>query len=312
MATDKKSFILYCDLLAVVRLLPDDKAGLLFKHILQYVNDENPETDDLIVRLTFEPIKQQLKRDLSKWEKTIGKNSDAGINSALSKFKSKILANLKSVDIDFEISHCKKRISENGGSDYYFEQCLMFLNEIQRNSTTVDSVATKSTDTVTVTDTVNDNVNEDTEDRQGEFSEPSFIFTSPTIELGKEKKVAPKKETFDFKNALLFFVNDEQVVNDYMEVRKKKKGANTETAFNLLMDKINESNMLPIDCIKKCIERNWLSFDIEWLNNSNNNKQQNNGKPQKIGGIDIETLKRNHATIEEFKRKEQDSGNNDW
>ena len=78
------------------------------------------------------------------------------------------------------------------------------------------------------------------------------------------------------------------------------------------MDKINESNMTPIDCIKKCIERNWLSFDIEWLNKSSNNQNNNNGKPQKIGGIDIETLKRNHATIEQFKRKEQDSGNNDW
>lgn len=121
-----------------------------------------------------------------------------------------------------------------------------------------------------------------------------------------------KEKEFNFKNSLLEFVNDEQVVNDYMEVRKKKKGANTETAFNLLMDKINESNMTPIDCIKKCIERNWLSFDIEWLNKSNNNKPANNGKPQKIGGIDIETLKRNHATIEQFKRKEQDSGNNDW
>ena len=121
-----------------------------------------------------------------------------------------------------------------------------------------------------------------------------------------------KEKEFNFKNSLLEFVNDEQVVNDYMEVRKKKKGANTETAFNLLMDKINESNMTPIDCIKKCIERNWLSFDIEWLNKSSNNQNNNNGKPQKIGGIDIETLKRNHATIEQFKRKEQDSGNNDW
>lgn len=121
-----------------------------------------------------------------------------------------------------------------------------------------------------------------------------------------------KEKEFNFKNSLLEFVNDEQVVNDYMEVRKKKKGANTETALKLLMDKINESNMTPIDCIKKCIERNWLSFDIEWLNKSNNNKPANNGKSQKIGGIDIETLKRNHATIEEFKRKEQDSGNNDW
>lgn len=48
--------------------MPDDKAGKLLKHILGYVNDKNPITDDLIIELTFEPIKQQLKRDLIKWE----------------------------------------------------------------------------------------------------------------------------------------------------------------------------------------------------------------------------------------------------
>ena len=51
--------------------MPSDKAGDLFKHILAYVNDENPITNDLIIELTFEPIKQQLKRDLDKWENEI-------------------------------------------------------------------------------------------------------------------------------------------------------------------------------------------------------------------------------------------------
>lgn len=68
MATDKKSFVLYSDLLATVSKLPDDKAGQLFKHILAYVNDQNPETDDILLQIAFEPIKQQLKRDLIKWE----------------------------------------------------------------------------------------------------------------------------------------------------------------------------------------------------------------------------------------------------
>jgi len=52
----------------------------------------------------------------------------------------------------------------------------------------------------------------------------------------------------------------------------------------------------------------WAKNDSKFKNNQNNS----NGKSKKIGGIDIDTLKRNHATIEEFKRKEQDSGNNDW
>lgn len=78
MADNKKSFILYCDLIHTVSKMPDDKAGELFKHILKYVNDENPVTDDLIIQLTFEPIKQQLKRDLQSWESVRGVRSDNG------------------------------------------------------------------------------------------------------------------------------------------------------------------------------------------------------------------------------------------
>ncbi len=78
MANGKKSFILYCDLIHTVNELPDDKAGELFKHILSYVNDENPITDDLITKIAFEPIKQQLKRDLKKYEGYIDKQRENG------------------------------------------------------------------------------------------------------------------------------------------------------------------------------------------------------------------------------------------
>ena len=78
MADGKKSFLLYSDLIHTVVKMPDDKAGELFKHILDYVNDLNPVPKDLIIELTFEPIKQQLKRDLSKWGETRGKRSEAG------------------------------------------------------------------------------------------------------------------------------------------------------------------------------------------------------------------------------------------
>ncbi len=78
MAENKKSFLLYCDLIHTVGKMPDDKAGILLKHILAYVNDENPVTEDLIIELTFEPIKQQLKRDLVKWEKFVAKQAANG------------------------------------------------------------------------------------------------------------------------------------------------------------------------------------------------------------------------------------------
>lgn len=75
MAKDKKSFVLYCDIIHTIQQLTDEQAGHLFKHILQYVNDINPETDNVITKIAFEPIKQQLKRDLVRYEKIRERNA---------------------------------------------------------------------------------------------------------------------------------------------------------------------------------------------------------------------------------------------
>lgn len=77
---NKNSFVLYTDLIHTVAKLPDETAGKLFKLILSYVNDENPDTEslDLLLQVTFEPIKQQLKRDLKAWQQVREKRVEAG------------------------------------------------------------------------------------------------------------------------------------------------------------------------------------------------------------------------------------------
>lgn len=82
MAENKKSFILYCDQKGVWDKLDDAQAGRLIKHIIAYVNDENPSAPDFITELAFEPIKQSLKRDLKKWENQQVQRSEAGKRSA--------------------------------------------------------------------------------------------------------------------------------------------------------------------------------------------------------------------------------------
>lgn len=82
MAEDKKSFILYTDNKEMVESLSDEQAGLLFKHIFKYVNDENPEPANQIINIAFIPIKQSLKRDLKKWENKQLQRSEAGKESA--------------------------------------------------------------------------------------------------------------------------------------------------------------------------------------------------------------------------------------
>ena len=78
MAEGKKSFMLYADQKELFSQLSDEQAGMLIKHIFAYVNDENPETKDLIINLAFTPIKQQLKRDLKTWENIKTIRSEAG------------------------------------------------------------------------------------------------------------------------------------------------------------------------------------------------------------------------------------------
>lgn len=78
MAKDKKSFILYTDQSGVFNQLPDEIAGKLIKHIFAYVNDENPISEDLIINIAFEPIKQSLKRDLKRYEEYIDKQAING------------------------------------------------------------------------------------------------------------------------------------------------------------------------------------------------------------------------------------------
>ena len=75
---NKKSFILYSDIINIVEKLSDEIAGKLFKLILDYVNDKNPKTDDLLLQIAFEPIKQALKRDLIKWKNTSAIRSSMG------------------------------------------------------------------------------------------------------------------------------------------------------------------------------------------------------------------------------------------
>ncbi len=74
MAENKKSVLLYCDIIHTIKSLTDEEAGKLFKHYLDFINDLNP-TSDRLTELLFEPIKQNLKRDLKKWEVKSERNS---------------------------------------------------------------------------------------------------------------------------------------------------------------------------------------------------------------------------------------------
>lgn len=112
MATDKKSFILYCDQQNIFNILDDATAGKLIKHIFSYVNDQNPETDDVMLKLAFEPIKTQLKRDLKSYEKSKEEKSHSGKIGNLKRWQpdlyQQVIENKINIDEAYNIANDRK------------------------------------------------------------------------------------------------------------------------------------------------------------------------------------------------------------
>ncbi|SHF17135.1 DUF6291 domain-containing protein [Chryseobacterium vrystaatense] len=78
MAKDKKSFVAYSDWNSTFKKLSDEEAGKLAKMMFSFVSDENPEAPDRITELIFEPIKNQMERDLEKYKEVRQKRVEAG------------------------------------------------------------------------------------------------------------------------------------------------------------------------------------------------------------------------------------------
>ena len=80
MAKDKKSFIIYTDSRGLVDKLSNERAGILFKTLFSYCDDEDPVCNDEVIDIVFEHFKSILKRDLKKYEKIVDRNRRNGKN----------------------------------------------------------------------------------------------------------------------------------------------------------------------------------------------------------------------------------------
>lgn len=165
MAENKKSFILYADLIKVVDKLPDDVAGKLFKIVLKYVNDQEVCIDDILLEIAFEPIKNQLKRDLKKWENLKEKRSKAGKISA----------------------EKRKQNSTNSTHVESVKDCST-LSTVNVN----DNVTVNDTVTVTVNDILLEKETKEYIGQNENFQDVDFVELEPQE---KKEKSSAKKET---------------------------------------------------------------------------------------------------------------------
>ena len=95
------------------------------------MNDENPESEDMLINAVFASIKQTLKRDLRKWEKQYTQRVEAGKKSAKVRKHNSTVVNGRSVSSTDSVS---VSVSVSDKKDIYrrFAHLSMSVDEFNK------------------------------------------------------------------------------------------------------------------------------------------------------------------------------------
>jgi hypothetical protein len=96
----------------------------------------------------------------------------------------------------------------------------------------------------------------------------------------KESKV--NNIEFNFKNSLIDYGFRQELVDQWLLVRKNKKATNTETAFKIFIKEIEKKSCDLNEILELIISRSWSGFKWEWVNENKKNNYDN-----KISGEEL-------------------------
>jgi hypothetical protein len=87
-------------------------------------------------------------------------------------------------------------------------------------------------------------------------------------------------QKFDFKNSLKNLGVENEVINEWLEVRKNKRATNTQTAFKKIALQIEKSKITANEFIIIAVENSWSGINHKWLENL-----EKNGAKQKYSSL---------------------------
>lgn len=90
----------------------------------------------------------------------------------------------------------------------------------------------------------------------------------------KTNVISDSKAKFSFVEALKNLGADDQLIHDWLAVRKTKKASNTQTAFITFEKQFSKTGLNINLVLKICIDRDWKGFNASWLNNVNLSEYQ--------------------------------------
>lgn len=183
---EKKSFILYNDLINIVEQLPDETSGKLFKYILKFVNEEKFEIEDLLLKIAFQPIKDSIIRNSKKWEDSKEKKSEAGRIGNLKRWNKDLYERFIRKEITLEDA---ENIAKNRTATNAIAKIAVNVND---NVSVIGSESgnVSVSDNVSVINNNNNNNNINSSNEESVFVEPENKIdeTNSSIKSEKEEK----------------------------------------------------------------------------------------------------------------------------
>lgn len=241
MAENKKSFVLYADLIKSIEHLTNEEKGILLTHLLEYVNDMKPILTDRLILTAWKPIELQLKRDLSKYKSKIEDKSNAGKLGNLKRWHKDLYDKVNDNELDL----------------------LEAINIAEsRKVSHTDIVPSQSIANIAVNDNVNDNDNVNVNDND-------ILLKKETKKLSKPLEVIYPFDSEKFKIAWLEWKSYKSKEHNF----KFKSEISEGKTLNALYKDSNNNENIAIQMIENAIIKGWkglFKLDNQVLQNSSN------------------------------------------
>ena len=87
-----------------------------------------------------------------------------------------------------------------------------------------------------------------------------------------------KEKKFNFKESLIEYGFNKNLVEDWILVRKNKKATNTQTAFNSFISEVESRDCNINQILTECVKNSWSGFKHVWIDNLNKNNKNGGEK----------------------------------
>jgi hypothetical protein len=109
----------------------------------------------------------------------------------------------------------------------------------------------------------------------------------------EQKTQKQPTNSFDFRKSLIDYGFKNNLVDDWLKVRKTKKATNTETAFKSFITEIESRQCNINEMLQTSVTNSWSGFKHKWIDNLKIQQQSEKQKEEKIGRTSLETIKKN-------------------